>query len=88
MKDCYGFEVGCDGDMMEFIEQLEELDGFLFIELKDPQSGIAWFETQEQAQTAQWMLMLGGSEAVEGESEDGRADADRDHDQPGDWEDR
>lgn len=87
-NEAFGFEVGCEGEMDEFLEQLEDLDGFLFLEMTDLHRGITWFDTEEQARTAQWMLMLSGSEEVEGESEYGRADTGRDHDQPGNREDR
>lgn len=75
MSGFFGFEVGMkpgyESEMLGLVKELEELDGYLFIELKSSHSGIAYFETEEQAQTAQWMLMMNGSEEVEGESEDG-----------------
>ena len=59
-----GSKTGNREDLMAAIDYAKEFDGLTDIRVSDDYPGLAilCFETQESAQTAQWMLEMAGAE--------------------------
>lgn len=73
-----GSKTGSREDLMAAVEYAKDFDGLTDIRVSDDYPGLAilCFETQESAQTAQWMLEMAGAEGRDGSDAAGAAGVD------------